>query len=491
MPALPVACREILAETIKVRADGAQDLHFESLFTLAAVRALMMLFLVLGIILFSLWRVADTAEPVGNPETVVSSGGSQSRAVAPRGPWRKRRSGPGLGRSRDEARNRRTVAEDGVATWWLGIRSMATGGFSSHGLVGWGYVAGDTFNMAVGETKRIELREQASHGKPQLAARSVSQDPKVALGLGHALLAPPEEPGKESGSQGRVLLSATSEMDLWKGPVHTGHSARRSQASAAPAGGSCLRQRFALQREDGETSVALSAGGDRSVELGWGSTRSLGVALKCTILTVKPDIDAVFALGCILLVLLFGDEAEAWLYKLERAAMNETRGKEGQRQRRVAVVGRTNEKRSRLCEACTEFVDDKYIARFNPGRIAQETRDAEKDAENAGDAQDEDADDGDDASDEDETENRTDFGPDREYLEHLYQPPLPPDVLDQQQEDRDPGRPTGSGVARCAMGLATANFGESACNGTMFGIPRHEFQRSEICMPRPATAAAG
>ena len=89
------------------------------------------------------------------------------------------------------------------------------------------------------------------------------------------------------------------------------------------------------------------------------------------------------------------------------------------------VVGRSNEKKSRLCEACTEFVDDNLIDRSNMGRNMQETQET-RDVEHAGEAVPDDGVENDDdgPSDEEDTDNRADFRLDRdkEYLEHLYQP---------------------------------------------------------------------
>ena len=99
------------------------------------------------------------------------------------------------------------------------------------------------------------------------------------------------------------------------------------------------------------------------------------------------------------------------------------------------VVGRSNEKKSRLCEACTEFVDDNLIDRSNMGRNMQETQET-RDVEHAGeDVPDDGVENDDDGpSDEEDTENRVDFGLDRdkEYLEHLYQPG---DALEGKQEE--------------------------------------------------------
>lgn len=101
------------------------------------------------------------------------------------------------------------------------------------------------------------------------------------------------------------------------------------------------------------------------------------------------------------------------------------------------VVGRSNEKKSRLCEACTEFVDDNLIDRSNMGRSIQETQETQetRDVEQAEAVPDDGVENDDDGpSDEEDTENRVDFGLDRdkEYLEHLYQPR---DALEGKQEE--------------------------------------------------------
>ncbi len=84
------------------------------------------------------------------------------------------------------------------------------------------------------------------------------------------------------------------------------------------------------------------------------------------------------------------------------------------------VVGRSNEKKSRLCEACTEFVDDNLIDRSNLGKNMQEIRDAEtadaagnEDGEN----EDEDA-----VSEEEENDQKAFLSLPKEYFEHFYQP---------------------------------------------------------------------
>lgn len=287
MPALPVPCREILAETIKDTVQRADvPLHFESFFELAAARALMMLFILLGIILFSLWRVADVAEPepvqevscqkpskllavdkllqavpISAPSLPFIGGGRTNLPeICP--PYMRASQGAELSLTASTE----LLSQHGTKVFGLGasvMRGAPTSLLTAHALEG--------------ETRKLELREQ--------------------------------EPGKEPGAASKVLLS-TSEMDIWKGEVKSGERLGSMECTTLE-GGSCFRRRFALKRDGAEQSVALSAGGT-TVELGLlGSGRLMASARQSAdelTITVKPDIDAVFALGCILLVVLFGME---------------------------------------------------------------------------------------------------------------------------------------------------------------------------------------
>lgn len=288
MPALPVPCREILAETIKDTVQRADvPLHFESFFTLAAARALMMLFILLGILLFSLWRVADVAEPEPVQEVSCQKpskllavdkllqavpisapslplvGGGQTNLPEICPPYMRASQGAELSLASTEL-----LSQQGTKVFGLGasvMRGAPTSLLTAH--------------VLEGETRKLlELREQ--------------------------------EPGQEPGVASKVLLSATSDMDIWKGEVESGERLGLMQCTTLE-GGTCLRQRFALKRDGAEQSVALSAGGT-TVELGLlGSGRLMASARQSVdelTITVKPDIDAVFALGCVLLVVLFGME---------------------------------------------------------------------------------------------------------------------------------------------------------------------------------------
>lgn len=301
MPALPVPCREILAETIKDTVQRADvPLHFESFFTLAAARALMMLFVLLGILLFSLWRVADVAEPepvqevscqkpskllavdkllqavpISAPSLPFIGGGRTNLPeICP--PYMRASQGAELS----------LTASTELLSHQLGTKVFGLGASVMRGAP----TSLLTAHVLEGETRKLlELREQ--------------------------------EPGKEPGAASKVLLSATSEMDIWKGEVESGERLGSMQCTTLE-GGSCLRQRFALKRDGAEQSVALSAGGT-TVELGLlGSGRLMASARQDAdelTITVKPDIDAVFALGCILLVVLFGMEENATAARQSRS----------------------------------------------------------------------------------------------------------------------------------------------------------------------------
>jgi len=282
MPALPVPCREILAETLKDTVQRADvSLHFDTFFTLAAARAVMMLFILLGILLFSLWRVTEIAEP--EPVQEASSKPSKLLAVdkllqAVPIPVPPLLSGGGLPTNLPEICPPYMRASQGVKLSLAISIAESSGGTQVFGLGG-SVMRGAptcllTAHLLQGETNILELREQ--------------------------------EPGKDPSEASKVLLSATSEMDLWKGEVESGEKLGRMQCTTLE-GGPRLRQRFVLKREDAKQSVALSAG--TTLELGLMDTGRLMASCEKAdqlIITVKPDIDAVFALGCILLVLLFG-----------------------------------------------------------------------------------------------------------------------------------------------------------------------------------------
>ncbi|CAE7262822.1 unnamed protein product, partial [Symbiodinium pilosum] len=76
MPALPVLCREVLTETLRdsviprdaVQADVLTTFKFDGFLTLAAMRALMMLFFLVAIIVAALWRVVEVADPDPEPD---------------------------------------------------------------------------------------------------------------------------------------------------------------------------------------------------------------------------------------------------------------------------------------------------------------------------------------------------------------------------------------------------------------------------------------
>ncbi|CAK9028836.1 unnamed protein product [Durusdinium trenchii] len=285
MPALPVPCREILAEALKDTLQRVPiadpSVHFDGFFTLAALRALMMLFILLGILLLAVWRIAEIAEPDPVPEVSqkprshlavdkllqVAAPPSTLPSTLPtgRGPTHLPEICPPYMRATQGAE--------------LSLRStlgaLPKTGAEVYGLGGMVKRGSPTCLLTAqlregnGDGRWLELREK--------------------------------EPGTSQEEPGKVLLSATETMELWKGEVNSGEHLGTMQRSTEGRG--CLRQRFLLGT--GEQAVALSVGAEQ-LELGLASGRLLASCRRADLcITVKPEIDAVFALGCILMILAF------------------------------------------------------------------------------------------------------------------------------------------------------------------------------------------
>ncbi|CAE7228733.1 unnamed protein product [Symbiodinium natans] len=251
MPALPVLCREVLAETLRdsvvprdaVQADVLESFHFDGFLTLAAMRALMMLFFLLAVITMALWRILEVGETDPEPDDTCQKSEFQQQATI----------------AIDKLLTEERAAEDlpeislqGLPTDFPGIcppYMKAT--------------QGARLSMALPITERgCDIfglgASLALRGPPTrlLSANLRLEGPTRVLELRE------QEPGCcEGAAEGRVLLAITSDMVLWKGPSREGECLGMLKSS--PLGGG-----FLLQRKGYQSDLLVATSGSGRIELG-------------------------------------------------------------------------------------------------------------------------------------------------------------------------------------------------------------------------------
>eukprot|EP00913_Durusdinium_trenchii_P002568 g2376.t1 len=300
MPALPVPCREILAEALKDTLQRVPiadpSVHFDGFFTLAALRALMMLFILLGILLLAVWRIAEIAEPDPVPEVSqkprshlavdkllqVAAPPSTLPSTLPTGhgpthlpeicpPYMRATQG-------DLASRRWTLRTLVVGSRRISLRWSPWSR--------WGADPNQKSRQGAGSVSELSLRSTLG-ALPKTGAEVYGLGGMVKRGSPTCLLTAQLREGAREGTGRRTQLC----------------SARTHRRDERPPGRGCLRQRFLLGT--GEQAVALSVGAEQ-LELGLASGRLLASCRRADLIhQVKPEIDAVFALGCILMILAF------------------------------------------------------------------------------------------------------------------------------------------------------------------------------------------
>ncbi|CAJ1387385.1 unnamed protein product [Effrenium voratum] len=236
MPALPVLCREALAETLKqslVQRATAEELplRFDGFLTLAAARALMMLFILLGIILAGLWRVVEISDPDPVQE--------------------------------EENQKRKLLAVDKLLKSELSPPPPEVPSLPVPELP---QICAPYMRAMQGADLCLALPREGAGPVQVLGLGSAQRGPAVCLLsarlAGGVLELVEQEPGKGEDASGEVLLKGTADGKLWRG------GELLATLRAAPLGGhGCLRQRFLLEGDTLKEALVLSASKTR-LELG-------------------------------------------------------------------------------------------------------------------------------------------------------------------------------------------------------------------------------
>mmetsp|Transcript_47836 Transcript_47836/g.89543 ORF Transcript_47836/g.89543 Transcript_47836/m.89543 type:complete len:318 (+) Transcript_47836:162-1115(+) len=312
MPALPVLCREVLAETLRdavvprtaMQADVLATFQFDGFFTVAALRALMMLFFLLTIITMALWKAAETTDPDPEPEDSQSQKPQRHLAVD------KLLSGGDACDSRPELAQLPGLPVPDLPQLCPPYMRAAQGARLT--------VAVPILHIDEGGSDVLGLGSSLVRGLPACLLKA---NCRGSQGRCQVLELREQEPGhSDSAVAGRVLLTVTRDLQLWRGEGQKGDCLGKLQPT--PLGGNASRMRFLLQRPKDSLVVSLGAG---RMELGFLSTGRLiafaahsGQDGDPLSMTVKPGVDAVFALGCLLSILTFADGAGALASQLNQ-----------------------------------------------------------------------------------------------------------------------------------------------------------------------------
>jgi len=309
MPALPVLCREVIAETLRdsviprdaVQADVWTAFRFDGFLTLAAMRALMMLFFLVAVIAMALWRVVDVADPEPEPDE------SKCQKIE------SLQQHPPIAIDKLLSTEDRLSAEDCPETSLQGLPTNLPG------------ICPPYMKAAQGARLSVALPiTEQSCDVLGLGASLALRGPPTRLltanlhleGSTRTLELREQEPGCKRAEGGRILLTITSDLVLWKGRIREGYAAREylGTLEPAPLGGSESRRRLLLQRKGAKPDLLVATSSGR-VELGLlPSGRLVAIAAvghgqTSLSLTVKAGVDAVYALGCLLAVITFDSKS--------------------------------------------------------------------------------------------------------------------------------------------------------------------------------------
>ncbi|CAE7463338.1 unnamed protein product [Symbiodinium necroappetens] len=320
MPALPVLCREVIAETLRdsviprdaVQADVWTAFRFDGFLTLAAMRALMMLFFLVAVIAMALWRVVDVADPEPEPDE------SKCQKIE------SLQQHPPIAIDKLLSTEDRLSAEDCPETSLQGLPTNLPG------------ICPPYMKAAQGARLSVALPiTEQSCDVLGLGASLALRGPPTRLltanlhleGSTRTLELREQEPGCKGAEGGRILLTITSDLVLWKGRIREGYAAREylGTLEPAPLGGSESRRRLLLQRKGAKPDLLVATSSGR-VELGLLPSGRLVAIAAVGVLTrtihdlpsfveVKAGVDAVYALGCLLAVITFVNEqiSQKWV----------------------------------------------------------------------------------------------------------------------------------------------------------------------------------